>query len=342
MIDSIKTGLFQYNKPFTLESGITIPDFHLAYTSFGQFNPQINNVVWVFHALTGNSNPSEWWPGLVGEGKLFDPEKYFIICVNMPGSNYGSIQPLSINSATQLPWYHDFPLFTTRDMIRMYQHLQQSLGIHKIHVGIGGSMGGQQLLEWAIEAPSLFEYIFPMATNAVHSAWGRAFNASQRICIEADATWKENNPTAGMEGMKAARAVALISYRHYQTYQTTQLDTNDEQLEGFKSESYQRYQGEKLAGRFNAFSYVSLSKSMDAHNVGRGRNGIIAALERIQAKTLVIGIDSDILYPESEQAFLAAHIPHATLAVLHSLYAHDGFLLEIDQLEKLITDFLKD
>jgi homoserine O-acetyltransferase len=342
MIDSIKTDLFQFNKPFTLESGITIPDFHLAYTSFGHFNPQINNVVWIFHALTGNSNPSEWWPGLVGEGKLFNPEKYFIICVNMPGSNYGSIQPLSINPITNQPWYHDFPLMTTRDMIRMYQHLQQSLGIQKIHVGIGGSMGGQQLLEWAIEAPALFEYIIPMATNAVHSAWGRAFNASQRICIEADATWKENNPTAGLEGMKAARAVALISYRHYQTYQTTQLDTNDEQLEGFKSESYQRYQGEKLAVRFNAFSYVALSKSMDAHNVGRGRNGIVAALERIQAKTLVIGIDSDILYPESEQAFLAAHIPQATLAVLHSLYAHDGFLLEIDQLEQLITPFLND
>jgi homoserine O-acetyltransferase len=342
MIDSINTSLFQYDKPFKLESGISIPGFQLAYNSFGQFNPQINNVVWVFHALTGNSNPTEWWPGLVGDGKLFDPEKHFIICVNMPGSNYGSIQPLSVNPATNEPWYHDFPLFTTRDMIRMYQHLQQSLGIQKIHIGIGGSMGGQQLLEWAIEAPELFEYIFPMATNALHSAWGRAFNASQRFCIEVDATWKERNPKAGLEGMKAARAVALISYRHYQTYEKTQLDTDDEQLEGFKSESYQRYQGEKLAGRFNAFSYVALSKSMDAHNVGRGRNGVIEALHRIKAKTLVIGIDSDILYPVSEQAYIAENTPGAKLAILHSLYAHDGFLLEIDQLEKLITDFIND
>ena len=342
MIDSINTSLFHFDEPFILESGISIPDFHLAYNSFGTFDPQKNNVVWVFHALTGNSNPTEWWPGLVGEGKLFDPEKHFIICVNMPGSNYGSIQPLSVNPTTNEPWYHDFPIFTTRDMIRMYQHLQQSLGIQKIHIGIGGSMGGQQLLEWAIEAPELFEFIFPMATNAVHSAWGRAFNASQRFCIEVDATWKERNPKAGLEGMKAARALALISYRHYQTYQKTQLDTDDKQLEGFKSESYQRYQGEKLAARFNAFSYVALSKSMDAHNVGRGRNGIVKALHRIKAKTLVIGIDTDILYPVEEQEYLAANIPGAELAILRSLYAHDGFLLEIDQLEKLITDFIND
>ena len=168
---------FSFSKPFTLESGRTLPGYHLAYTTLGKMNAAKSNVVWIFHALTANSNPAEWWSGLVGETKLFDPGKYFIVCVNVPGSCYGSISPLDDNAETGKPFYHNFPLFTTRDMIRAYNPLRIKLGIEKIHIGIGGSMGGQQLLEWAIEEPALFEYIFPIATNAEHSPWGIAFNA---------------------------------------------------------------------------------------------------------------------------------------------------------------------
>ena len=213
-------------------------------------------MVWVFHALTANSNPDDWWPGLVGSGHLIDPENFFIVCVNMPGSCYGSLGPLSLNiRLPDDPYYHSFPFFTPRDMIRAYQPLKNFLGIERIKIGIGGSMGGQQLLEWAIEEPDLFEHIVPIATNAFHSPWGRAFNASQRHCIELDPTWKQNDPEAGMNGMKVARGVALLSYRNQETYNFYQADTDLNSLGPYKSESYQCYQGEKLAARFNAFSY---------------------------------------------------------------------------------------
>ena len=142
--------IFTYNHPLRLESGAELPSYELAYTTHGTLNEKGDNVVWIFHALTANSDPAEWWPGLVGEGKLFDPANHFIVCVNMPGSCYGSIGPLNINPMNHEPYYHDFPFFTTRDMIRAYQPLKSFLGIEKIQMGIGGSMGGQQLLEWAI------------------------------------------------------------------------------------------------------------------------------------------------------------------------------------------------
>jgi len=332
--------IFTYNQSFTLESGRVLPAYHLAYTTHGFLNEAKNNAVWVFHALTANSDPAEWWTGLVGDGKLFDPASWFIVCVNMPGSCYGSIGPLDNNPLTHTPWYHDFPFFTTRDMINAYRPLQDFLGIKKIHIGIGGSMGGQQLLEWAIAVPQLFDFIFPIATNARHSAWGIAFNASQRLAIETDPTWKQSNESAGATGMKTARGIALISYRSYETYEAGQAETENEKITGFKSESYQRYQGEKLAKRFNAFSYYFLSKGMDAHNLGRGRHGVEKALQQIQAKTLVIGIESDILFPLAEQQWLAKHIPGAAYTSIHSTYGHDGFLLEFEQIQDCISKFL--
>lgn len=337
--------IFTYNQSFTLESGTVLPQFHLAYTTLGTLNTRGDNVVWVFHALTANSDPSDWWPGLVGTGKLFDPAQYFIVCVNMPGSCYGSIAPLSTDSTTGKPFYHQFPLFTTRDMVRAYEHLKKFLGITKIKVGLGGSMGGQQLLEWAIEAPELFENIIPIATNAKHSPWGIAFNSTQRFCIEADATWKEERADAGIQGMKTARAIALLSYRHYYTYDATQQGITNEEApvdkQLFAAETYQRYQGEKLARRFDAFAYYFLSKSMDAHNVGRGRTSVTAALASIKAKTLVIGIESDILFPVSEQKFLAQHIPGAVFEVIDSPYGHDGFLLEYEKITRMVNQFLQ-
>jgi len=333
--------IFHYNHPFTLESGETIEGYHLAYTTFGKLNHKKDNAVWIFHALTANSDASEWWPGLVGEGRLFDPALYFIVCVNMPGSCYGSTGPLEINPATNQPYYHTFPLFTIRDMVRAYMPLKNFLGIDRIQIGIGGSMGGQQLLEWAIEEPELFHYIFPIATNAQHSPWAIAFNATQRFCIEADATWHLNEPDAGLQGMRTARSVALLSYRSYDTYKLGQAEVSNEKVDHFNSESYQRYQGEKLAKRFNAFSYYSLSKSMDSHNVGRGRGSVIEALHKIKAKTLSIGIRSDLLFPVEEQEYLAAHIEGARYRLIDSYYGHDGFLLEFEQIQQHITEFIK-
>jgi len=332
-------SVFRYTKEFRLENGQTLNGYHLAYTTYGTLNQQKDNAVWIFHALTANSDPADWWSGLTGPGKLFDPEHFFIVCVNMPGSCYGSIGPLDIDPLTQSPWFHRFPLFTTRDMIRTYQPLRESLGINKIKIGIGGSMGGQQLLEWAIEEPLLFENIFPIATNACHSPWGIAFNASQRLAIEMDGTWKNEDPQAGIEGMKVARGFALISYRHYTTYGKGQTEHDDSLIDGFKSESYQRYQGEKLARRFNAFSYYYLSKSMDSHNIGRDRGGLIHALGSIRAATMCIGIETDILFPLQEQQFIADNIPGASFIAIQSPYGHDGFLLEFSQLTPIISAF---
>lgn len=340
-------AVFTFDQPFALESGKVLPHFQLAYTTYGQLNERRDNVVWVFHALTANSDPAEWWYGLVGETCLLNPTDYFIICVNMPGSCYGSIGPLDKNPQTGESYFHSFPLFTTRDMIRAYQHLKAHLTISKVHIGIGGSMGGQQLLEWAIEEQELFQTIIPIATNAQHSPWGIAFNAAQRFCIEQDQTWKEKKETAGIQGMKTARAIALLSYRNYHTYSAAQHGPTeatkeapvDEQI--FNAETYQRYQGEKLAKRFNAFSYYFLSKGMDAHNVGRGRGSAIAALQKIKANTLVISIQSDILFPPEESRFLADHIPGAVFQLIDSTYGHDGFLLEFEQIGTAIQQFLQ-
>ena len=333
-------NIFEHPASFTLESGASLPSLRLAYTTYGSLDETQTNVVWIFHALTANSDPAEWWPGLVGEGKLFDPAKYFIICANIPGSCYGSTGPLDSNPLTGAPYYHDFPYFTTRDMIRAFQLLKNALGIRRIHIGVGGSLGGQQLLEWAVEEPELFEYIIPIATNAFHSPWGIAFNASQRFCIENDSTWPQQDPKAGINGMKTARSFALLSYRHYETYLKDQSEQSPEKTQDFKSESYQRYQGEKLAGRFNAFSYYTLSRSMDSHHVGRGRGSAEEALQRIRAKTLTIGITTDTLFPIREQQYLADQIPGAVFKAIHSPYGHDGFLLEYTAIGRLITEWM--
>jgi homoserine O-acetyltransferase len=342
----MSTQNFSYDKPFTLESGITLPKFHLTYTTLGKLNAKKDNVVWIFHALTANSNPAEWWPGLVGEGKFFDPSKYFIICVNKPGSPYGSISPLSTNPETGDLYYHDFPVFTIRDIIRTYQHLKEYLGIDKIFIALGGSTGGMQLLEWAIEEPGLFEYIVPIATNAVLSPWGIAFNASQRMAIEADTTWLYRNVDAGQKGLAAARSISLLSYRHYNGYDITQRRDKSfvplGQEVAYAADNYQRYQGLKLVNRFNAICYYRLSQTMDSHDVGRNRGGVENALTQIEARTLVIGIQSDVLYPITEQEYLQKKIPNAELLSIASDFGHDGFLLEYEKIETALKKFIED
>jgi homoserine O-acetyltransferase len=342
----MSTQVFTHNKPFILESGAELSQYHLAYTTHGKLNATRDNVVWIFHALTANSNPLEWWPGLVGDGKFFDPARYYIICVNKPGSPYGSISPLSTNPQTNEPYYHDFPLFTIRDMIRTYQQLKDHLGIRKIFIALGGSTGGMQVLEWAIEEPELFEHIVPIATNASLSPWAIAFNASQRLAIEADSTWLEPRNDAGQKGLAAARSIALLSYRYYNGYDITQ--PRDKAFVAlshdvkYAADNYQRYQGLKLVNRFNALCYYRLSQSMDSHDVGLNRGGVEAALQTIKAKTLVIGIKSDVLYPITEQEYLQKKIPGAELLSIASDFGHDGFLLEYEKIEFALKKFIED
>lgn len=332
--------IFEYNKPFLLECGTYLSSFRLNYATYGTFDAKKSNVVWVCHALTGDAKVLGWWPQLFGQGKLFDSEKHFIVCVNVLGSCYGSTGPLSINENTQLPYFHDFPAISMRDIVATFEILRNHLQISKILTCIGGSLGGQQALEWAVSYPELIENLILMATNARTSPWGIALNETQRMAIKADKTWLENSAKAGIEGMKVARTMALLSYRSYQTYNETQKDDINA-LGTYKAASYQQYQGQKFGDRFNAFSYWALTIILDSHNVGRNRQSLELALNRVKAKTLVMGISTDVLFPIVEQQFLAAHIPNAQLHILDSLFGHDGFLIESEKIEIAIKQYFE-
>ena len=336
----MQNHIFRYTQPLQLESGQTLQEFELAYCTFGQINADKSNVVWVCHALTGNAEVTKWWGGLFGEGKVFNPDEHFVVCANVPGSCYGSTGPLSVNPATGQPYYHDFPAVTIRDMGKALDLLRQHLGIETIHTLAGGSLGGQQALEWAVSSPELIENMIVIGTNARHSPWGIAFNETQRMAIEADPTWKERRNDAGIEGLKAARAIAMLSYRNYETYEKTQSDPEEEGEDHHqRAASYQRYQGHKLSLRFNAYSYRVLSEAMDSHNIGRGRGGVINALGQIAAYTQVIGVVTDILFPIPEQRLIARGIKNVTYEEINSTYGHDGFLVETDRLARSIRLF---
>lgn len=332
---------FQYSQQFDLESGGNLPGFTLAYDTYGKLNEKKDNVIWICHALTANSDAADWWPGLIGKDKLFSPDKYFIVCANIIGSCYGSTGPLSMNLLTGRAFYHNFPFITVRDIVNTLDLLRLHLGIESIYAIMGGSLGGQQALEWCISQPKLIRHLIMVASNAKSSPWGIAFRESQRMAIAADKTWKDPMPESGMEGMKVARSIALLSYRNYQTYSKTQCEKDDNVIDDFKASSYQQYQGEKLVKRsFNAYSYWTLSKAMDSHNIGRNRGGVRKALGRVKAKVLTIGIGSDILFPAAESKYIAEKVLDGAYEEMDSLYGHDGFLIEVPRLTKIIKPFL--
>ena len=321
--------LFHYPHPIALESGGTLPELTIAYTTYGLLNAEKSNVVWVCHALTANADAADWWKGVVGPQHVIDPKKYFIICANILGSCYGTSGPLTINSTTGQPYYHSFPIVTIRDMVKAHILLRQHLGIEKIALLMGGSMGGYQALEWSVMENNIIEKLFLLATSPTESAWGIATHTAQRLAIEADATWQNPSPQAGAKGLKAARAIGMLTYRNYGIMVQQQTDTDTEKLDHYKAAAYIQYQGDKLVQRFYAYSYWLLTKSMDSHHLGRGRGGKLEpVLQSIHQPTLIVGISSDILCPLTEQEFLAHHIPNAQLIEIHSDYGHDGFMVE--------------
>ena len=209
------------------------------------------------------------------------------------------------------------------------------LGISTIHLLIGGSLGGQQALEFTLLNQVKVDNLVLLATNAIHSPWGIAFNESQRLAIEADATFNDKTENGGRNGLIAARTIAMLSYRTYIIYEQKQKD-EDSVYNDFKASSYQKYQGEKLANRFNAHSYWTLSKAMDSQNLARNRESLEKSLAQISSNTLVIGISSDILFPPSEQKFIANHIPNAKFIEIDSIFGHDGFLVELQELNTIL------
>ena len=335
--------VYQYNKPFELESGDVLPSLTIAYDTFGQMNADRSNVIWVCHALTANSDVADWWPNTVESGCFLDPEKYFTVCANFLGSHYGTTGPLSINPTTGEPWYGDFPRITVRDMVRAHQLLAEHLGIQRVKLLIGSSIGGFQCLEWSVMQPDFAERAAFIATTPRTKPWASAFNESQRMAIESDPTFGERSAEAGLNGMATARSIALLSYRGGMAYDKTQEDENPDEA-GFERRvlSYQRYQGEKLRRRFNAYSYYRLSQAVDSHNLGRGRGAVADVLKQIKAKSLVVAITSDILFPPSDHDVLVENIPDVRYHLIDSDFGHDGFLVEHKKLNNIILDFLKE
>ena len=329
----------KYNKPFKTETGAILPALEIAYNTWGKLNDACDNVIWVCHALTANSDVESWWPGMVGKGLLFDPEKYFIVCANVLGSCYGTTGPASENPATGKPWLKDFPLITIRDLVNVHEILRKHLNIKNIHTIIGASIGGFQSLEYCIMYPEIVRRLVFVASSTKQSPWAIAFSESQRMAIEADNSFAENHPDGGKKGLKAARSIALLSYRNPAAYNKTQAEDDDDKLSSFKASSYQAYQGDKLVKRFNPYSYYCLVCLSDTHNTGRGRGGTAKALARIKAKTLCIGIASDILFPVTEQKYVAANVPDADYIEIDSFYGHDGFLIESELVTEAVRKF---
>lgn len=334
--------VYHHSEAITLESGAVLPEVEIAYDTFGTLNEAKENVIWVCHALTANSDVADWWPHTVEEGGFLDPTRYFIVCANFLGSHYGTTSPLSVNPATGEKYYYDFPQITVRDMVKCHQLLAKHLGIERVKLLIGSSIGGFQCMEWAISEPKFMESVALIATTTCTEPWAAAFNESQRMAIRTDRTWGERRDDAGIDGMAVARSIALISYRGGAAYNATQQDENPTEASFTRrAHSYQQYQGEKLRRRFNALLYYRLSEAVDSHNIARGRGSIAEALSKIEARALVVAISSDILFPPEAHTPLREHIRDVEYHLIESEFGHDGFLVEHEKLNTIIQNFIR-
>lgn len=333
-------SIYNYEQKFVTELGYTFEKLDLAYSTYGELSPCKDNVIVVCHALTANSEVHDWWPNTVENGKFLDPQKYFVICVNILGSHYGSTSPLTINPQTGKPFYGDFPPITVRDVAKSIKILLDHLSITSVKMALGSSLGGFQVLETILEFPDLIENAVLIATAAKAEPWVVAFNESQRMAIEADPTFGENRGDAAQNGLACARSIALLSYRGQPAYDMTQQDTDKEIVDNFRASSYQQYQGRKLVERFNVYSYYTLTKMVDCHNVGRGRGSVENALKSIKTNVVSIAISSDIIYPVSGHKLFKQYIPNCKNFVIDSNFGHDGFLIEHEKLNSIILKFL--
>jgi len=331
---------------FTLEDGTTLRDVPVAYQTWGTLNAAGTNAVLVCHALTGDTAVDEWWGGLLGPDRALDPAKDFVVCLNVPGSPYGSVSPMTTNPDTGEPYGPDFPAFTIRDTVSLHRRALERLGVRQVACALGGSMGGMHVLEWAFERTGdgrpFVRALVPIAVGGRHTAWQIGWSEAQRQAIFADPKWRGGRypPDAPpAEGLATARMMAMVSYRSQPSFEgrfgrDVMADRDDAP---YAVESYLRHQGAKLAGRFDANCYVALTRQMDTHDVARGRDEYETVLASIEQPSLVVGIDSDVLYPLSEQRELAEHLPRATLEILEAPHGHDSFLIEQEALNDLVA-----
>ncbi len=332
-----------FSKSFTTESGFTFESPEVAYHTWGTLNEDHNNVILVIHALTGNSNIEDWFSGFFAETSPIDLDKHFVVCMNIPGSCYGSLNPWSINPKTKEPYRGDFPVFTVRDVVRFQLQLLDHLEIKGIELVLGGSYGGMIALEFILIDDRIRSACL-VAMGKSHSPWAIGISHAQRMALYADPKWnngfyEKNNPPA--DGLAAARAMAMITYRTPQNYSKKFGRDSNPEKELFEVESYLEYQGQKLVDRFDALTYDRLTKSMDTHDVAKERGSFEEVLGKIEIPVLVIGIDSDRLYPTPEQKELAKLIPNAVYREINSDYGHDAFLIEFEQINEHLNGFLK-
>jgi homoserine O-acetyltransferase/O-succinyltransferase len=326
---------FTISDSFELECGEVLQDTDVAYELFGEPNAERSNVVFVGHALTGNTNVTEWWGGLIGEGKLIDTNKYCVITSNSIGSCYGSTGPDSVKP---------FPVITVRDIARANNLLLKYLGFEQVLIGIGGSMGGMIVLEMALEQPDLFANIIPIAVTDSHSPWRIAYSSIIRKTIEAFA----HEGTEGLvKGMRLARQIGMVSYRSSIEFESRfgreRLSDDPETYFAkdnlFEVESYLEHQGDKIVARFDPQSYLTLTRAMELYDLSRGRSS--SALQDLQAKVFVVAINTDILYPVQECREFSEQFANGEFAVLESNFGHDAFLVDDAKLANLLTPFVE-
>lgn len=338
---SAETRSLDLPGPFSLELGGRLPALRVGYRTWGTLAADGSNAVVVCHALTGSADADLWWTRMFGPGRALDPEKDFVVCSNILGSCYGTTGPTSIDPATGAPWLGGFPAITVRDMVRVQHALAVSLGVRRVRMVIGGSLGGMQALEWALLYPSLVESVVFVASTARHSAWCIGLSEAQRQALFADARWNGGRydpaepPSAGLA---AARMMAMLSYRSQPSFEM-RFARRPQTEDLFAIESYLRYQGQQLVDRFDAATYVTLTRAMDTHDVSRGRGDYEEVLRGLRQPMLVVSIDSDVLYWPWEQREVAALAPNARLAVMDSPHGHDAFLIDVDRLSDMVTDF---
>ncbi|PWH05853.1 homoserine O-acetyltransferase [Brachybacterium endophyticum] len=343
-----------------LESGRTLPSVTMAYETWGTPTEDGSNAVLVLHALTGDSHvigdagPSHptagWWGDLVGPGRPVDTDRYFVVAPNVLGGCQGSTGPSSPGPDGR-PWGSRFPQLTVRDQVAAERALAEQLGIQRWALVIGGSMGGMRALEWGVSAPEATERLAVIASSARASADQIAFNDAQIAAIRADVGflggdyYESHDGEGPHRGLGVARRIAHITYRTAAELEerfSNRSQGEEDVLEGGRHQvtSYLDHHADKLSRRFDANSYVCLAGSMSTHDVGRGRGGVATALERIRARTLLVSISSDRLFPPALVAEAAAAVPGVDHRVVESPHGHDGFLLPHPALREWLGDLL--
>src|SRR5579863_2156950 len=346
-----------------LDNGVTLAPVEIAYETYGELNANKSNAILVLHAFSGDAHAAGispvtgkpgWWDNMIGPGKGFDTNKYFIISSNVLGGCRGSTGPSSINPATGCPYAMSFPVITIADMVRAQRMLIDSLGIERLLSVSGGSMGGMQALDWAVSWPDRVVSAIPIATTTRHSAQQIAFNEVGRQAVMADPDWKDGNYYSGKppaRGLAVARMVGHITYMSDESMREKfgrRLRGKDNFGFGFdvdfEVESYLRYRGSEFVNRFDANSYLFITKAMDYFDLTNGRGSVAEAFQRAGARFLVISFSSDWLYPsyQSQEIVRALRARNCDVAYveLQSNYGHDSFLVDVAEQSELVRGFL--